>query len=238
MTAVNLEHIDFSYGSKHVLKNLKLDIKAKQITCLLGSSGSGKTSILRLMAGLATPQQGKIYIFDQLAAANGNLYIPPYQRKIGYIFQDLALWPHMTVYQNLALGLKEQQLENYENAIKELLDFFKLKDYVNHYPDQLSGGQKQLVAIARAVVLKPKILLMDEPLANLDVKLKRQILSYIKQLKQHFDLTVVYVTHDHREAFALADQLIVLNKGKIEIAGKPEAVKNAKNEYVKYFIEY
>ncbi len=238
MTAVKLEHIDFSYDTKPVLKNLNLTVGAKQITCLLGSSGSGKTSILRLIAGLETPQQGKIFIFDQLAAANASLFMPSYQRKIGYIFQDLALWPHMTVYQNLALGLKEQQHENYEKSIMELLDFFKLQAYANRYPGQLSGGQKQLVAIARAVVLKPKILLMDEPLANLDVKLKRQILSYIKQLKQNFDLTIIYVTHDHREAFALADRLIILNEGKIEATGKPEMIKNAQNEYVKYFIEY
>ncbi len=238
MSIVKLEHINFAYQSQPVLKDLNLSIEKQQITCLLGSSGSGKTSILRLIAGLETPHQGKIFILNELASIDGQIIIPPYQRQTGFIFQDLALWPHLNVYQNLAFGLQAQSVQNYEKIIDDTLKLFDLNDKAEKYPHQLSGGQKQLVAIARALVLKPKILLMDEPLTGLDVKLKKQLLTHILHLKDHFDLSIVYVTHDHREAFAIADKIVVLHQGSTEAEGSPEDIKKTSNAYVQYFLEW
>lgn len=244
MSIIKLNKITHSYGDKSVLQDLTLNIKDNQLTCLLGGSGSGKTTILRLIAGLGIPNNGQIIIQDKIVTDKQKIIIPPYKRNLGYIFQDLALWPHFTVYKNIAFGLKERKPsylqgreENVKDTVFKMLDFFGLLEHTEKYPHQLSGGQQQLVAISRSLVLKPKILLMDEPLANLDVKLKRKILEHIKNLKQNFNLTIVYVTHDHKEALTLADTIVVLNDGKVEETGNVEQIKKSKNEYVQYFIE-
>lgn len=238
MSIIKLSYITHSYGDKRVLQQLSLNIEANQLTCLLGGSGSGKTTILRLIAGLEIPQSGGITIANEQVTENRQIIIPPHQRNLGFIFQDLALWPHFTVYKNIAFGLTERKEQKVKESVYKMLDFFRLQEYAEKYPHQLSGGQQQLVAISRSLVLKPKILLMDEPLANLDVKLKRKTLDHIKNLKQNFDLTIVYVTHDHKEAFAIADNIVVLNEGKIQETGDVQQIKNSDNEFVKYFIEY
>jgi ABC-type Fe3+/spermidine/putrescine transport system ATPase subunit len=235
---IELDQITKSYGKKLVLKDLSLEIEDSKLTCLLGSSGCGKTSILRLIAGLEVPESGKISMDKKILSQNMEVIIPPHQRNIGFIFQDLALWPHFTVFKNIAFGLTERNEKNVEKQVFEMLDLFDLKEHSQKYPNQLSGGQKQLVAIARALVLKPKTLLMDEPLASLDVKLKHKILKHIKNLKTKLDITIIYVTHDHKEAFDIADQIIVLDKGKIEEIGTVSEIKNSKNTFVKYFLEY
>ncbi len=235
---ISLDKINHSYDDKLVLENLCLNIDDKQLTCLLGSSGSGKTTILRLISGLETPLSGSIDIDGNTLAKDGKNIIQASERNIGFIFQDLGLWPHFTVYKNIAFGLMEQKSSDIEMKVMDMLDYFGIKDQMHKYPHQLSGGQKQLVAIARSLILKPKILLMDEPLSNLDVKLKRKILDYIKNLKQKFDLSIIYVTHDHREAFAIADEIVLMNNGKIEESGSVEQIKSSNNEYVKYFLEY
>jgi ABC-type Fe3+/spermidine/putrescine transport system ATPase subunit len=235
---ITLKDISFSYKDKPVLKELSLDFKDNQINCLLGGSGSGKTSILRLIAGLEIPQRGTVKIDEVVVSENQKILIPPHKRNLGFIFQDLALWPHFTVYKNIAFGLKERKEKNIKEQLEKMLDLFNLTEHQNKYPHQLSGGQKQLVAIARAMVLKPKILLMDEPLSNLDVKLKRKMLTYIKKLRTEFDLTILYVTHDHKEAFALADQITLLNEGKIAETGTVEQIKKSNNTFVNYFLEY
>ena len=235
---IKLNNIRHSYGTKTVLHDLNLNIEAKQLTCLLGGSGSGKTTILRLIAGLEIPQNGQVIIDKKIVTKNEKILVPPHQRDIGFIFQDLALWPHFTVYKNLAFGLDERNEKNIKDKVANMLDFFGLQEYAKKYPHQLSGGQKQLVAISRSLVLKPKVLLMDEPLANLDVKLKRKMLEHIKNLKHNFDLTIIYVTHDHKEAFEIADNIVVLNEGEIEGTGTVEHIKNSENEFVKYFLEY
>jgi len=241
MSIIKLNNITHAYGDKPVLQGLTLNIEDNQLTCLLGGSGCGKTTILRLIAGLEIPTNGQIIIQDKIVTDKQKIIIPPYKRNLGYIFQDLALWPHFTVYKNIAFGLKERNEKNIKDTVFKMLDFFGLQAHAEKYPHQLSGGQQQLVAISRALVLKPKILLMDEPLANLDVKLKRKLLEHIKNLKQSrefgINLTIVYVTHDHKEALTLADTIVVLNEGKIEETGNIEQIKKSKNEYVQYFIE-
>jgi len=242
---IKLNNIIHSYGANPVLHDLTLNFEANRLTCLLGGSGCGKTTILRLIAGLETPQAGRVVIDNKIFTENEHILIPPHQRNIGYIFQDLALWPHFTVYKNIAFGLNERKTalregreDNIKDTVFKMLDFFGLQKYAEKYPHQLSGGQKQLVAISRSLVLEPKVLLMDEPLANLDVKLKRKILEHIKSLKQNFDLTIIYVTHDHKEAFTIGDKIVVLDKGKIEETGTVNQIKESENKFVKYFLEY
>ena len=235
---IEINQISYAYGEQSVLTDLSLNIEDSKLTCLLGSSGCGKTTILRLIAGLEIPNSGEIIIDNKTVCKNTENIVPPQKRNIGFVFQDLALWPHLTVYKNIAFALNERKEKDVKEQALNILKYFNLQEYSNKYPNQLSGGQKQLVAIARALVLKPKILLMDEPLANLDVKLKRKILEYIKNLKDEFDITIIYVTHDHKEAFYIADQIVVLNKGKIEEIGTVSEIKNSKNDFVKYFLEY
>jgi ABC-type Fe3+/spermidine/putrescine transport system ATPase subunit len=237
MSIIKLNNITHVFGERIVIRDLSLQIKENQLTCLLGSSGSGKTTILRLIAGLETPEKGTIIIDDKTVSENNQIIVPAFKRNLGFIFQDLALWPHFTVYKNIAFGLIERKEKNVKKTVFEMLDFFGLQEYAQKFPHQLSGGQQQLVAISRALVLKPKILLMDEPLANLDVKLKRKILEHIKNLRQNFNLTLVYVTHDHREAFAIADEIVVINKGEIEESGNAQQIKESDNKYLMSFIE-
>ena len=238
MSIIKLENISHSYGEKEILSGFSLELIADKVNCLLGSSGCGKTTILRLIAGLEVPQKGKIMVGNKILSSEGDILIPPHKRRVGFVFQDLALWPHFTVFKNIAFGLEQRNETGIEDSVNHILDFFDLQQHTDKYPHQLSGGQQQLVAIARSLVLKPEILLMDEPLANLDVKLKRRILQYIKEIQENFQTTIVYVTHDHKEAFAIADNIIVLNNGKIEDNGSVEQIKKSKNEYVKYFLEY
>lgn len=237
MPIVSLQNISKSFGKTPVIKNISLNFAEGKLSCLLGSSGSGKTTILRLIAGLEKADDGKIYLNGKSANENGKIIIPSSQREIGFIFQDLALWPHLTVYKNIALGLKVKKEERAKSKISEILDFFGLEDHKNKYPNQLSGGQQQLVAIARSLVLNPKILLMDEPLANLDVKLRSKIRNQIKNLTNDFSVTIIYVTHDHHEAFKLADEIVVINDGKIEEIGAPKDIQKSENIFVKEFIE-
>lgn len=235
---IKLKNISHSYGTKKVLKNLNLNIEANKLTCLLGSSGCGKTTILRLIAGLEVPQNGKILVNNKVYTENSKIIISPEKRNLGFVFQDLALWSHFSVYKNIAFGLEEKKEKNVKEKVFEILNFFEIEEHSNKFPHQLSGGQQQLVAISRSLVLKPEILLMDEPLANLDVKIKRKILEHINNLKQKFNTTIVYVTHDHREAFAISDNIVIFNEGKIEDEGTVKQIKNSDNEYVMYFLEY
>ncbi len=236
MSLVKMENITHLYGTVAVLSDLNLEIEKDKITCLLGSSGSGKTTILRLIAGLEKPQKGKIYIENKLVTDAQNILTFPHQRRLGFIFQDLALWPHFTVYENMAFGLKQQKFTDIPDRIHRISKRFRLTTQLQKYPHQLSGGQQQLLAIARALVLEPKILLMDEPLSNIDVKLKHQIIDLLLELKK--EVSILYVTHDHREAFKLGDEIVVLNRGKIAAQGNPDMLKNSDSEYVRYFLEY
>lgn len=234
MYKITLEHITHSYGDKEVLQDFSFSFQHEKITCLLGPSGCGKTTVLRLIAGLETPSMGEIKINGAVVSKNGEILLPPHQRKIGFVFQDLALWPHFTVYDNIAFGLKEKKEKNVKGKVVELLDLFGINDKAPKYPHQLSGGQKQMVAIARSLAMKPEILLMDEPLANIDIQLKENILNHLLEIHQQQKFTMLYVTHDHREALKTGDEIIIMNAGKIETAGTKEEIRNSANSFIQF----
>ena len=238
MARILLDNITFSYGEQSLLQDFSLQVASGEICCLLGSSGCGKTTILRLLAGLEVPQKGNISIDGKLVSSSGQIKVKSSGRSLAYIFQDLALWPHLTVYENVAFGPRENKWKDVKTKVENMLAFFGLQEMAGRYPHQLSGGQQQMLAIARSMVMQPKVLLMDEPLSNVDVKYRHKILELVKELREKFGLSIVYVTHDHREAFAIADKVVVMNKGRIEAGGSVEEVKNSQNEFVRYFLEY
>ncbi len=236
--AVEFRHITHAYGSREVIHDLSLTVAAGSITTLLGSSGCGKTTLLRLLAGLETPAGGEVYLHGTCVTRGSRLLVPPERRGVGFIFQDLALWPHMTVLENVAFALRSRHDADAGGRAHTLLDRLGIGDQAQKYPHQLSGGQQQLTAIARALVLNPSLLLMDEPLANLDVKIKKEILTLIRSLHEREGLTILYVTHDHREAFSLADTVVVMREGRIVESGTVGEIKRSENEYVRSFLEY
>jgi len=236
MIKISLEHIVHHYGDKKVLDDLSCSFEEAKNTCIVGPSGCGKTTILRLIAGLEAPEKGIIKINETIATENEKIHTPPHSRNIGFVFQDLALWPHFTVYKNIAFGLKDRKEAQISDKVNQLLDLFGIEDKVKKYPHQLSGGQKQMVAIARSLVHQPEIFLLDEPLANIDVKVKEDILEHIKYLQQEYGFTMLYVTHDHREALQTGDKIMVMNEGVIEAFGTKEQISNSSNHFVRSFI--
>lgn len=221
---ITFENVSFAYGKKTLFEDLSFTISGNRLTCLLGSTGSGKTSILRLIAGLETPASGNISINGKLVAGEG-VFISPADRKVGLIFQDLALWPHFTVHKNIAWGLKNNNIADADEKVFDMLDQFNIRTLADRYPLELSGGQQQLVALARSLVLEPQILLMDEPLSNLDSKMKSMVMNYIIGLKQQYNITLIYVTHDHRDTEKLADEIVLITEtGDVAISGDKESV--------------
>ena len=237
MHNIILEHITHHYKEKEVLKDFSFSFKRGKTTCLLGPSGCGKTTILRLIAGLERPSGGVVKINGTTVSENGAVFVLPHQRKIGFVFQDLALWPHFKVYDNIAFGLRKKKEKNIKSKVSDLLDLFGISDKAWKYPHQLSGGQKQMVAIARSLVLQPEILLMDEPLANIDTQLKENILQHLKAIQQQQGFTMLHVTHDHREAMTTGDYILVMNEGKIEAAGSKEKIESSSSQFVKSFLK-
>lgn len=226
------------YGGKTILRNISFEVdEGPAFISILGKSGCGKTTLLRLLAGLEKPEEGKISINGKIVSEGNKIIVLPHQRDIGFVFQDLALWPHFTVYQNIEFGLKQLQIAGYKNLINQTLEEFGIAELKNNFPHQLSGGQQQLVALARSMALQPRILLMDEPLANLDVKLKKQIRRLVKQLVKEKDMTVLYVTHDHKEAVDLSDKIMLLNNGIINYYGATTEMHQSNDAFVKEFIE-
>lgn len=226
------------FGDKMVLDNVSFIIENHALISILGRSGSGKTTLIRLLAGLEKLDSGKIMIDGRKVSENKNILIPAQKRNTGLIFQDLALFPHFTVYENIAFGLKLKEPFQYSDLANQTLRQFNLSAMKDKYPNQLSGGQQQLVALARSWALNPEILLMDEPMANLDVKLKKQIRSKVTELMKGKSATVVYITHDHHEAMEISDRVLLLNKGRIVFSGSPDEMRKSENPDVKAFIEY
>jgi iron(III) transport system ATP-binding protein len=192
---------------------------------LLGPSGCGKTTTLRLLAGYITPDTGEILIGERQVSAAGSV-VPPEKRGMGMVFQNYAIWPHKTVFENVAFGLKlrRESKEQVHDKVQRALAQVGLQGYDKRYPNELSGGQQQRVALARSLVVEPEILLLDEPLSNLDAKLREKMRSELKDLQRRTGITFVYVTHDQAEALALSDQIVVMQRGEIQQMGTPEEV--------------
>ena len=234
MSEVKLENVVKIYDTKRVIDNINLTIADKEFVVLVGSSGCGKSTILRMVAGLENISGGNIYIGDKKV---NNVH--PKDRDIAFVFQSYALYPHMTVYENIAFGLKMRHVskDEIDEKVMEAAEILNLTEYLDRKPKQLSGGQRQRVALGRAIVRKPKVFLMDEPLSNLDAKLRVQMRSEIKKLHEKLQTTFIYVTHDQTEALTMGDRVVILDKGKIQQADTPlEVYNNPNNKFVAGFI--
>ncbi|OQX59534.1 MAG: iron ABC transporter ATP-binding protein [Helicobacteraceae bacterium 4484_230] len=215
MATITLKNITKSYGQNKVLDNVSLTVEAKERIVIFGPSGCGKTTLLRIIAGFVAPDSGTLFIEDEPVADSGVIIKTPQERNIGMVFQDLALWPHMSVKENIAFGLKAKGVSGAEREerIREMLELVDMSGYEKRKPSQLSGGEQQRVALARALVLEPKILLMDEPLSSLDAKLNIRLRKEILSLQQKLGFTLVYVTHNEDEASDIATRLIRMDFG-------------------------
>lgn len=233
MAFLSIENINFSYGKNEVIKNFSLEVEEGSFTTLLGSSGSGKTTLLRLLMGFLEPSDGKILIEGK--SINGVL---PNKRGMGFVFQDYALFPHLTVEQNLLYGLKRngKKNENQELVLKTASSL-GIDSLLNRFPAELSGGQQQRVALGRALVLKPRVLLMDEPLSSLDTNLRQKVRGELKEIQQKLKITTIYVTHDQEEALSLSDRIAVMNNGRLVQYGTPgEIYFEPKDSFTASFI--
>jgi iron(III) transport system ATP-binding protein len=205
------------FDERSVIERVSLELREGQAIALLGPSGCGKTTLLRLIAGLETPDDGEIWIAGQKVAAKGRNTVPPRGRNVGFVFQDLALWPHLTVAGNLDFVLRSQRWEKRtrKNRVDEVLRMVHMAPHAQKYPSQLSGGEQQRVAIARALVARSQLLLLDEPLSNLDSDLKSTLLEELSVLQRQLNLTTLYVTHDKSEATSFADSIVRMKNGQI-----------------------
>jgi len=231
---IQIKNINVSYGTNHVLKDVNLTIHNKDFYTFLGPSGCGKTTLLRLIAGFEKSQSGELYIAGQ-EVSNSN----PWERDVGMVFQNYALWPHMTVYKNVSFGLEEKKIpkDEIDQRVKEILALVDLQDLSKRYPYQLSGGQQQRVALARTLVVKPKVLLLDEPLSNLDAKLRVQMRKELLDLHNQLGITTIFVTHDQEEANAMSTNLAIFNEGVVQQMGKPvDLYNNPANTFVANFL--
>jgi ABC-type Fe3+/spermidine/putrescine transport system ATPase subunit len=224
---VNVENVSKSYNKTPVIREMSLGIEKGERVVILGPSGCGKTTLLRMIAGFIHPDKGKITINGQTVADNGKCIIEPESRQVGMVFQDLALWPHMTCYKNIEFGLKAKKVPKAEirERIDTILEKAQMVRFRNAYPGELSGGQQQRIALARALVTRPKILLMDEPLSSLDTDLRQVLRREMLRLQEELAITMIYVTHDREEAFFLATRIVVMEDGKIKKMGTVGQIK-------------
>ena len=240
MEQIKIRGIKKSYGKEMAVQELDLTVNPGDFLTILGPSGCGKTTMLRAIAGLEEPDEGEIQFGDRVVfSRKQGVIIPPENRNVGFIFQSYALWPHMTVEQNITLALKEKKLSNkeIESRLKKSLEMVQLESYRKRYPSELSGGQQQRVAVSRLIALQSKILLMDEPLSNLDAKLRTEMRAELKRLHGELEATTVYVTHDQTEALTLSDIVVVMNKGLIMQSGTPyDIYHHPENIFVAEFI--
>jgi ABC-type Fe3+/spermidine/putrescine transport system ATPase subunit len=221
MATLELKSLVKRFGDFTAVDGMDLQVAQGEMIALLGGSGCGKTTTLRMIAGFTEPTGGTILVDGEDVGK-----IPPYKRNIGIFFQNYALFPHMTVFENVAFGLKLQKCSKEETArrVGEILSLVKLTGLDGRYPRELSGGQQQRVALARALVTRPSILLLDEPLSNLDAKLRVEMQVEIKRIQRELGITTIIVTHDHEEAVSLADRVIVMNQGRIQQIGTPQEI--------------
>ena len=231
---IELEHISKYFGTFKASDDVNFGIEKGKLVGLLGPSGSGKTTILRMLAGLEKQDEGDVIIDGK----NVNTLTPD-QRKIGFVFQNYALFPYMTVYDNIAYGLKVQKRDKkfIKNRVHELLELVGLPGVEKRYPDQLSGGQRQRIALARALAPQPEVLLLDEPFAAIDAKVRKELRTWLRETIDKVGITSIFVTHDQDEAIEIADEIIITNKGRIEQVGNPvEIYENPKTPFVAQFI--
>src|SRR5215213_1068188 len=226
------------YGRLTVVDHIDLAVERGSLVCLLGPSGCGKTTTLRLIAGFIEPDGGEIHVGGRMISSTGSSE-PPERRNMSMIFQSYALWPHMTVRENVGYGLALRKLPKSEimERVDRILGVTRLEPFADRYPSELSGGQQQRVSLARALVVEPETLLLDEPLSNLDANLREEMRFEIRRLHDRYRYTTVYVTHDQAEAMTTADVIVVMNLGTIEQAGTPEEIyQRPKTEFVARFI--
>jgi iron(III) transport system ATP-binding protein len=238
MATVSFYGLTKKFTGMAAVDDLCLEIKDGEFVSLLGPSGCGKTTTLRLVAGFLQPDAGEIRVNDKIISSASTL-IPPERRNMSMIFQSYAIWPHMTVFQNVAYGLKFKKLAGREidEKTERLLRVVHLEALKARYPAELSGGQQQRVALARALVVEPQILLLDEPLSNLDANLREEMRFEIRRLHEEFGITTIYVTHDQAEAMVTSDRIVVLNKGKMIQVGTPsEIFDQPRTRFVAEFI--
>ncbi len=231
---IELKGVSKSFGDNEVLNNIDLYIDENEFLTLLGPSGCGKTTLLRILAGFENPTEGSVF-FD----GEDLTKIPPFKRKVNTVFQKYALFPNMNVYDNIAFGLKINKVGSKEidERVKSVLEMVNLKGFEKREVSSLSGGQQQRIAIARAIVNRPKVLLLDEPLAALDLKLRKGMQIELKNMQRELGITFIFVTHDQEEALTMSDTIVVMNEGKIQQVGKPDDIYNEpKNAFVADFI--
>ncbi len=234
MTRVTLKSVTKRFGKVVAVDRVSLEIEHGELFTLLGPSGCGKTTTLRVIAGFEFPDEGEVFFDDENVT-----FKKPYERGCAMVFQNYALWPHMSVFDNVAYGLRLRKLpkREIERRVKEVLKLVGLEGLEDRYPLQLSGGQQQRVALARALVVEPRVLLLDEPLSNLDAKLRLRMREEVKKLQRELGITTIYVTHDQEEAMSLSDRIAVMNRGRILQVGPPmEVYMHPRNLFVATFI--
>ena len=238
MATVNIQNVTKAFGDNVVLREFNATFRDGEFITLLGPSGCGKTTMLRIIAGFEKPTQGEVYI-DGTLVSGGKTFVPPEKRGIGMVFQSYAVWPHMNVFDNVAYPLTIRHVSKAEikTSVERVLGIVHLTQYAERFPNQLSGGQQQRVALARALVAEPKLLLLDEPLSNLDAKLRESMRFEIKEIQRKLGITVVYVTHDQTEAMAMSDRIFLINRGDIQQCGTPQEIYNSPvNQFVADFL--
>ncbi len=240
MPKIELKNVTKRFGKFVAVDNLNLTIDDRSFITLLGPSGCGKTTTLRMIAGLETPTEGEIIINDKVVfSSEKGIDISPAKREVGFLFQNYALWPHMTVEKNIAFGLENLKWakDKIAERVQELLTMLKIEEFRHRYPAELSGGQQQRVAIARTLATGPKVLFMDEPLSNLDAKLRMEMRTELKRLHMETDSTFVYVTHDQLEAMTLSTKICLMKNGLLQQYDNPlEVYRNPKNTFVADFV--
>ena len=219
--SISIQNVSRRFGSFQALDDVTLDVPSGSLTALLGPSGSGKTTLLRIVAGLESADTGSVLFQDEDVTETSAR-----DRGVGFVFQHYALFRHMTVYENVAFGMRVRKVANDEvrQRVNELLNMVRLESLGSRFPTELSGGQRQRVALARALAVRPKMLLLDEPFGALDAKVRQELRTWLRRLHEEMNVTTVFVTHDQEEAFEMADQVVVMNQGRIEQIGTPQAV--------------
>jgi iron(III) transport system ATP-binding protein len=240
MSAVEFKNVSKDFQGIQILKSLSFKINDGEFVSFLGPSGCGKTTSLRMVSGLEKNSSGEILIADEVVSSpEKNLFVPTKDRKLGMVFQSYAIWPHMNIFENVAFPLRMSKVSESEikKQVEEVLSLVELGGLSMRMPNTLSGGQQQRVALARGLVAKPRVLLLDEPLSNLDAKLREKMRKDIRQIQQHFKITCIYVTHDQVEAFSMSDRIMIMEKGSIlQFASPAEIRENPANAFVRDFI--